>query len=114
MSLNLNDLEAMLRGLMHGEFSSLSISFNDQHACNYMTAQEWSETGLDAESYRRTGWVSYDERDKALQDNSVWEAHWYPHAPTGFHVLRASSLTALCAALTDISRKQKVGIPTSE
>ena len=105
MSHDLTQLETMLRGLMHGEFSSLSISFNDQHACNYMTAQEWSETGLDAENYRRTGWVSDAERDKALANNSVWEAHWYPHAPTGHHVLRASSLTALCGALAEIERE---------
>src|SRR4249919_1776852 len=36
-------IETLLRSLLSGEFTSLTIGFNDLHACNYTTAQGWSD-----------------------------------------------------------------------
>ena len=90
-------LEADLRGLLKGEYSSLTISFNEDHACNYETANQWRDYS-DPES--RIDWVSEEEREKALAENSVWTCQWYPNTPVGFNCIGASSLTALIAALT--------------
>ncbi len=95
--LELASLERGLRGLLEGEFSSLSITFNDDHAPNYASAERYhDEWGQYADAKE---WVSPEERDTALATNSVWTAQWYPQTPVGFCILRASSLTALCAAL---------------
>lgn len=95
--------ETILKSLLKGEFSSLTIGFNDLHACNYDTAQEWSDqmgsaTGM--QTYNDLDdWVSVEERDKALAANSVWGAQWYPNTPVGFCQLYASSLSALITGL---------------
>ncbi len=34
---------ADLLTLLQGEFSSLSTGFNDDHACNHVTAQVWHD-----------------------------------------------------------------------
>lgn len=86
-------LEIDLRALIQGEFSSLIISFNDEHAPNYDTAEEWGEY------HDLRDWVSEEEREKAIATNSVWTCQWYPDTPVGFYLLRASSLPALIAAL---------------
>ncbi|MEY1555352.1 hypothetical protein AB3Y40_06920 [Yoonia sp. R2331] len=53
----------ILKGLLDGEFSSLTIGFNDDHACNYATAQqfhdEWGFYGGGADC--RIEWVSEKE-----------------------------------------------------
>lgn len=88
----MDELEAKLRGLLRGKFSSLTIDFNDEHAINYMSAEEWGR-------YEADEWVSDAERDKAIAENSVWTIQWYPNTPVSFSILRASSLAALIAAL---------------
>lgn len=95
-------IEDLLRGLLKGVHSSLVIGFNDDHAPNYATAQEWHDEwgfyggGADND---HTEWVSEEERQKALAANSVWTLHWYPDTPVGFCCIAASSLGALLAAL---------------
>lgn len=95
-------VERELRALLKGEHSSLTIGFNDDHACNYATAQEWHDEwgqyggGADDD---RIDWVSEEERQKAIANNSVWTCQWYPHTPVGFHCVGASSLDALLAHL---------------
>lgn len=104
--MNLDEAEKALRGLLKGEFSSLTIGFNDLHACNYKDARGWSEMMGEPcgemETYNDLRvWVSPEERDKALAENSVWSAQWYPDTPVGFCTLYASSLFALIEALRD-------------
>lgn len=94
-------LEASLRSLLPGEHSSLTIGFNDDHAANYVTAQEW----FDEWGHYQGGdkdyidWASEEERLKALRENSVWTLQWYPNTPIGFNRIGASSLPALFAYL---------------
>jgi hypothetical protein len=94
----LEGLESELRSLMKGEYSSLSIAFNEEHACNYQTAAQWDDYGP-LES--RIQWVSEVERLNAIAENSVWTCQWYPDTPVGFYCLGASTLPALITAVRD-------------
>lgn len=86
-----------LISLLHGEFSSLVIGFNDDHAFNYATAQQWHDEwggyGGGADTDRIT-WASEEERLKAIAENSVWTIQWYPDTPIGFHCVAASTFEA--------------------
>lgn len=100
----LAELEKLLRSLLDGEFSSLTISFNDAHAPNYQTAQEWSDDEPPFADYNDLeDWPSAEDREKALATNSVWSCQWYPNTPVGFNRLYASSLPTLVAALRSLS-----------
>lgn len=83
--------------LLKGKHSSLHIGFNDDHACNYATAQEWHDEygfyggGRDQD---RITWASEEERQKALAGNSVWTIQWYPDTPIGFYCVGASTFEA--------------------
>ncbi len=95
-------LEADLLALLPGEYSSMTIAFNEEHHANYVTAQQWHDDygfyggGNDMDSIR---WVSEEERLEALAKNSVWTCQWYPNTPVGFNCIGASSLAALITAL---------------
>jgi hypothetical protein len=41
------------------------------------------------------GWVSPEERLKAIELDSVWELQWYPDTPIGSYYVAASSLEAI-------------------
>lgn len=82
-------VESLLKGLMGGEFSSLSVSFND-HASYYYTADRAVEDG----DYDRVQWVSEEERAKAIELNSIWLVQWYPDTPVGSCTIGASTLIA--------------------
>ncbi len=88
----LGPLETLLRSLLHGEYSSLTLSFNDEHACNYMSAAAWND---DSGDEQRFDFVSDEEREKALRDNSVWTLQWYPNTPVSFCMKSASSIGPL-------------------
>lgn len=92
----LDALEAKLRGLLKGQYSSLSLSFNKGPGPNYMTVAQEEEQG---DSFG--DWVSEEERQKGISTNSKWVLQWYPNSPVGFHDLAASSLRALIEAIPD-------------
>ncbi len=104
----LEQVEAMLRSLLRGEFSSLTIGFNDDHAYNYTTAAGWrDEYGMyQGNENDLISWVSDEERDRAIEQNSVWTIQWYPETPVGFSCIGASSLPALFTALAEIAAEQ--------
>lgn len=79
--------------LLRGQWSSLSLTFNDHH-CNYETAAQAEE-----DNRALWNWVSEDEKEKALATDSVWCLHWYPDTPVGFYSVTASSLEALLAGV---------------
>lgn len=94
-------LEAALRSLLKGEFSSLIIGFNDEHAPNYLTAEQYrDECGMYDGGQGRIEWVSEAEREKAIRENSVWTLQWYPDTPSGFYCVGASSLAAIVEHLS--------------
>jgi hypothetical protein len=87
------ELERQLRNLLQGEHSSLTISFNE-HAHNYCDAHKAVERGI----LGSDEWVSEEEKQRAIETNSVWSLQWYPETPVGFHSLLASSLEAVITA----------------
>jgi hypothetical protein len=92
---DIDAVEAALRGLLRGEFSSLTIGFNEQHAPNYDTAQKWADDFPQSDSHNYNDvreWPSEEDRLKAIRDNSVWSLQWYPDTPVGFCNVYASTL----------------------
>lgn len=90
----------MLKNLLNGPFSSLTIGYNDDHACNYVDAAGWADEfgGYLADEDDRIDWVSEDERLKAIRENSVWTIQWYPNTPVGFNCVGASTFEAAARA----------------
>ncbi len=92
----MKELEAKLKSLLHGEFSSLTIAFND-HASNYVDVATAIAEGM----LENADWVSEEEKQKAIAENSVWEIRYYPNTPVGFIALAGSSLQSVIdAAIT--------------
>ena len=73
--------------------SSLHIVFND-HKTTYETIDDWMGS--------RDFWVSEEEHQKAVAQDTIWVAHWYPHTPIGSYTVAASSLEAVLKALQEI------------
>lgn len=82
-------IEDALRQLLKGEFSSLSLTFNDESAPNYQKVAQLDDAEDDI------SWVSDEERAKAIAENTIWTLRWYPNTPVGFCRVSASSLAAL-------------------
>ena len=89
-------IDAGLRDLLKGEFSSLTIGFNDASAPNYCSVAKFHEEG--GAMAEHGDWTSDQERDKAIAGNSEWSLQWYPDTPVGFYCVKASSLTAILDA----------------
>jgi hypothetical protein len=51
--------------------------------------------------YDAKDFVSPEEYIKAIDENSVWQLQWFPDTPIGFHIICASSLEAIEAALKE-------------
>lgn len=51
--------------------------------------------------YKREYFISEDEYQKAIATDNVWNLHWYPETPIGFHCIAASSLEAIQTALKE-------------
>lgn len=97
--IKLEELESELRGLIKGQFSSLTLSFNDDSGPNYSSVKDWIDRGPEDAG---ADYVSAEERDAAIRKNSCWELQWYPDTPNGFNRIKASSLPALFAYLRDL------------
>jgi hypothetical protein len=93
-------IERQLLSLLSGKHSSLSISFNDLNAPNYQTVAESAESGMPGWPEDEE-WVSPEEKQRAIANNSMWTLQWYPDTPIGFQRLAASSLAVMLAAIPD-------------
>lgn len=92
---DVSGLENLLRALMHGKYSSLSLTYND--CCgNYQTVGEYvEEDESKEEGYEFISWVSPEERAKAIEENSMWVLQWYSQNPVGFYTIAAATLRTL-------------------
>ena len=91
-------MDDLAKLLCLGEFSSLTIGFNDDHACNYQNAEQWADSHPDFYGLEDfPGGI--EDRELALQNNTVWSAQWYPQTPVGFCVIYASSFEKLIGFL---------------
>lgn len=89
-----DELESTLRGFLQGEFSNMTINFND-HASEYIDAREALRIGR----FQFVDWANDEEKEKAIGENSVWTIQWYPVTPIGFCKVGASSLKACVDAM---------------
>lgn len=69
----------------------LSINFNE-HAGVYESAEDWLKDN-------EVDWVSPEERQKAIDTDSIWSCQWYPITPIGFCKLAASDFNTLMNAV---------------
>lgn len=83
----MTELETLLKSLVKGEYSSIYLTWNEDFSENYGKAEDWYISDNDLED-----WVSYDEKVKAIKENSVWTLQWYPDTPIGSCIIKASSL----------------------
>lgn len=69
--------------------NSLTLSRNDDHACNYMTASDWIDEHPD-------WYVDDDPGEVVLMrvTNTIWRLQIYPNTPVGFNVWNASTADA--------------------
>jgi hypothetical protein len=92
--MDIEDMELALRQHLQGDFSSLTITFND-HAAEYIDAKEASRLG----QFQYVDWTSDNEKEKAITGNRVWIVQWYPVTPVGFCKVGASSLKSCVDAM---------------
>jgi hypothetical protein len=78
----------------------LTIEFN-QHAMYYETVEKWLADHEGDNCWFE--WVSPEERQRAIDTDSVWTCQWYPITPVGFHAIAASTFEALMTALKSAS-----------
>src|SRR5271166_1215561 len=69
---------------------------HNEHKCYYQTVEQYS-----AECDRDDDWISPEQRQKAIRQDSVWVLQWYPDTPVGFYRLLACDLSELLAAATE-------------
>ncbi len=62
----------------------------DPHRANYESVEEYERWRGESDD-----WVSPEEREKAIETDTLWTIQWYPDTPVGFCYLMASSLEAL-------------------
>lgn len=74
--------------------NSLSVSKNEDHACNYVTAKEWIER-FEPEDFANT---APGEIDLMKFTNTIWRLQIYPHTPVGFNLWNGSTLDSVIAA----------------
>lgn len=67
--------------------AALYITHNDHKAVYYTIEDHYSIDDRE--------WVSPEEKQKAIEQDSVWELHWYPDTPIGSYKVVASSLEAI-------------------
>lgn len=78
---------------------SLSIEFN-RHAVYYETAAQWLQNLVDIG--QEPNWISDEDKQKAIETESVWVCHWYPTTPIGSYTVAASSFDVLMAFVNQV------------
>jgi hypothetical protein len=83
--MNIEEIETYLKSLLQGEYTSFSIDYNDHHINYHDALTEYGDR------YDSLSWVSKEDYEKALLEDSVWTIHVYP----SFYRIHASSLQVL-------------------
>jgi hypothetical protein len=99
--MTLEELEQTLRNLLHGKYSSLTLSFNERNGPNYETVADI------ANEESCNDWISEEEKQKAIAANGVWVLHWYPNTPVSFFAIAASSIPPLIEKALQIMSEEK-------
>jgi hypothetical protein len=79
----------LCRWLRELKCNSLSLTRDDDHAANYMTAAEWIDEHADL--FRG---ADAAEVQRMKDANTIWSLQVYPHTPIGFDVWHGATLDA--------------------
>uniref|UniRef100_UPI00262A11BA hypothetical protein n=1 Tax=uncultured Pigmentiphaga sp. TaxID=340361 RepID=UPI00262A11BA len=80
----------------------MTLSRNEDHTPNYMTAAEWIERGMNSEDFED---VEAAEIERMKETDTIWRFQVYPDTPVGFYVwYGATADYVLDAALQGIDR----------
>lgn len=74
--------------------ASLHLTHND-HKSVYETAEQWI---ADNDERGFAEWISEEQKQKAIETDSIWTLQWYPNTPVGFNCLAAADLDLLLEA----------------
>ena len=91
--IDVSELEKALLSKLDGEFTEIIINYN-YHAINYTDAKEWLESGHHGDLDANDDFVSAEERQLAIEKNSIWSIQIYPNTPVGSYTVAASTLQA--------------------
>jgi hypothetical protein len=74
-----------------------------EHKCGlHLSHNEHRDVYEKVEQFYEADWfVSPEEWNKAVAEDSVWVLHWYPDTPVGFYRIAASTLEAIEAELKE-------------
>lgn len=61
----------------------MTLSRNEDHTPNYMTAAEWIERGMNSEDFED---VEAAEIERMKETDTIWRFQVYPDTPVGFYV----------------------------
>lgn len=85
-------------GVVLPEVNGLMLDYNG-HMSSYMSIEDYYEKYIDGSDE----WLSPEERELAIKNNSVWHIHWYPSTPIGSYKILCYSLEKGLKALQEIS-----------
>jgi hypothetical protein len=74
--------------------------YHNPHVGYYDTVAEH----LNRHEYLIFEWPSEEAKKRAIETNELWEAHWYPDTPIGFHIAYAPTLEDLLAFINEEGR----------
>lgn len=100
---------ARYRWLRDAKPCQLILTRNDDHACNYMTAAEWIDRGMDVREVELT---PPNELERMRATNTIWKMQIYPNTPIGFHLwYRATLDAAIDAAMAEPDAQGASDVP---
>lgn len=73
---------------------------HNQHKDYYQNVDEWIMDSLDIGS--DYNWVSPEQKEKAIREDSVWVLQWYPHTPVSFYRICSADLDILLQKAQEI------------
>lgn len=86
----------------------LTLAHNEYKVYD-QTLLEWEEEIMDrfgcvndTDGHLALGWVSLEQRTKAIAMDSLWLLQWYPKTPIGFYRLLACDLDVLLKAAKEL------------
>lgn len=83
------DLDKLFSQIKHD--CSLYLEHNP-HKSDYSNIEDYIELH---EEIGNIDWISEEEKQLAIKNDSIWIIQWYPDTPTGSYSRAASSLNAL-------------------
>lgn len=87
--------------------NSFTLSRDDDHATNYVTARQWIEEYM-PENFRDVG---ADELQRMKDTNTIWCLQIYPNTPVGFNVwYGATAESVLDAAMRDYALEESAPV----